>query len=114
MTVFKRVTASATLACGAALGAPTAMAGLGQPSKWQVGLQEAATPVMEYIIWFHDFLLYIIAGIAGFVLLLLVAVVVRFNARANPIPSRTTHNTWLELAWTTLPVGILLVIALPS
>jgi cytochrome c oxidase subunit 2 len=114
MTVFNRLAASASLACGMALGAGTAMAGLGQPSPWQFGLQESASPVMDYIVWFHDFLLYIIAGIAGFVLLLLIIVMVRFNARSNPIPSRTTHNTWLELAWTTLPVGILLVIALPS
>ena len=114
MTVFKRLAASAILAWGTALGAGTALARLGQPSDWQIGLQESATPVMDYIIWFHDFLLYIIAGIAGFVLLLLITVMVRFNARSNPTPSRTTHNTWLELAWTTLPVGILLVIALPS
>jgi cytochrome c oxidase subunit 2 len=114
MTVFKRLAASAILAWGTALGAGTALAGLGRPSDWQIGLQESATPVMDYIVWFHDFLLYIIAGIAGFVLLLLIIVMVRFNARSNPTPSRTTHNTWLELAWTTLPVGILLVIALPS
>ena len=114
MTVFKRLAASATVACGVGLGAGTALAGLGHPSDWQFGLQESATPVMDSIIRFHDFLLYIIAGIAGFVLLLLITVMVRFNARSNPTPSRTTHNTLLELAWTTVPVGILLVIALPS
>jgi cytochrome c oxidase subunit II len=100
------------LATLAGLGA--AHAGLGQPSSWQLGLQQSATPVMDNIIWFHDFLLFIITGIAGFVLVLLILVVVRFNARSNPIPSRTTHNTLLEVAWTIIPIAILLVIAVPS
>src|SRR6476620_1593557 len=91
-----------------------AVAGLGQPSPWQVGLQQAASPVMDNIIWFHDFLLYIITGIAGFVLVLLVVVMVRFNARTNPTPSRTTHNTLIEIAWTLIPIVILMVIAVPS
>src|SRR5262249_13506839 len=89
-------------------------AGLGQPSPWQLGLQQSATPVMDNITWFHDFLLYIITAIAGFVLVLIVVVMIRFNARANPIPSRTTHNTLLEVAWTIVPIVILLVIAIPS
>jgi cytochrome c oxidase subunit II len=70
--------------------------------------------VMDNIIWFHDFLLYIITGIAGFVLVLLVVVMVRFNARTNPIPSRTTHNTLIEIAWTLIPIVILMFIAVPS
>ena len=89
-------------------------AALGQPSPWQFGLQQSATPVMDSIIWFHDFLLYIITAIAAFVLVLLLIVIVRFNARRNPIPARTTHNTFLEIAWTTIPIVILLVIAVPS
>ena len=96
------------------IGAGSADAGLGQPSPWQLGLQQSVTPVMDNITWFHDFLLYIITAIAGFVLVLLVVVMVRFNARANPIPSRTTHNTLLEVAWTIVPIMILLVIAVPS
>jgi cytochrome c oxidase subunit 2 len=96
------------------IGAGPADAGLGQPSPWQLGLQQSVTPVMDNITWFHDFLLYIITAIAGFVLVLLVVVMVRFNARANPIPSRTTHNTLLEVAWTIVPIMILLVIAVPS
>jgi cytochrome c oxidase subunit II len=91
-----------------------AQAGLGQPSDWQMGLQQAASPVMDDIIWFHTFLLWIITGIAAFVLVLLVVVVVKFNARANPTPSLTTHNTLLEVAWTVLPVAILVIIAVPS
>jgi cytochrome c oxidase subunit 2 len=69
---------------------------------------------MDSITAFHDFLLYIITGIAGFVLVLLLIVMVRFNARSNPVPSRTTHNTFLELAWTMVPVLILVTIAIPS
>ena len=69
---------------------------------------------MDDIVWFHDCLLYIITAITAFVLLLLIIVIVRFNARANPIPSRTTHNTLLEVLWTVIPIVILLVIAVPS
>jgi cytochrome c oxidase subunit II len=95
-------------------GAGTAFAGLGQPSPWEIGLQEAASPVMADVIRFHNFLLWIITAIALFVLALLVIVMVRFNARANPTPSRTTHNTVIELIWTIVPVIILVAIAVPS
>jgi cytochrome c oxidase subunit 2 len=91
-----------------------ALAGLGQPSPWQMGLQESATPVMDTITSFHDILLYVISLIAGFVLLLLLIVIVRFNRRANPTPTRTTHNTLVEVAWTIIPVCILVFIAVPS
>jgi cytochrome c oxidase subunit 2 len=114
MLMLKRLTVLAlTIVAVLANGGPAA-AGLGQPSPWQVGLQQAASPVMDNIIWFHDFLLYIITGIAGFVLVLLVIVMVRFNARANPVPSRTTHNTLIEIAWTLIPIVILMFIAVPS
>jgi len=114
MPVFKFLNALAIVCIAVMAAAGTAWAGLGQPSPWQIGLQESATPVMDNIIWFHDFLLYIVTGIAGFVLVLLVVVMIRFNARANPIPSRTTHNSLLEVAWTIIPIVILLVIAVPS
>ena len=91
-----------------------AFAGLGQPSPWQLGFQQSAAPTMDDIIWFHNFVLWIIAAITAFVLVLLVIVIVKFNARANPTPSRTTHNTLLEVAWTVIPVVILVVIAIPS
>ena len=91
-----------------------AFAGLGQPSPWQLGFQQSAAPTMDDITWFHDFVLYIITAITAFVLILLVVVMVKFNARANPTPSRTTHNTLLEVAWTVIPVVILVVIAIPS
>ncbi|MGJ4907321.1 cytochrome c oxidase subunit II [Bradyrhizobium sp. HKCCYLS2033] len=98
-----------TLVSGGAAFAET-----GQPAPWEVKLQEAATPVMENITWFHGLLLTIITIITLFVLALLIAVVVKFNARANPVPSRTTHNTLIEVAWTLIPVLILVMIAVPS
>ncbi len=114
MLVLKRLTVLAIAMVAVLTGAEAALAGLGQPSPWQVGLQQSASPVMDNIIWFHDFLLYIITGIAGFVLVLLVVVMVRFNARTNPLPSRTTHNTFIEIAWTLIPIVILMFIAVPS
>jgi cytochrome c oxidase subunit 2 len=87
---------------------------LGQPAPWEFKLQEAASPVMENITWFHNYLTVLIFVITLFVLALLVIVVVKFNAKANPVPSRTTHNTLIEVAWTLIPVLILVSIAVPS
>ncbi|MCC8954598.1 cytochrome c oxidase subunit II [Bradyrhizobium sp. Pear77] len=98
----------------ASVAAGSAFAEMGQPAPWEHTLQEAATPVMENIIWFHNFLLVLITVITLFVLALLVIVVVKFNAKANPVPSRTTHNTLIEVAWTLIPVLILVGIAVPS
>src|SRR2546430_6698691 len=100
---------------GVALAASgAASAELGQPAPWEYRLQEAATPVMENITWFHNFLLVLITVITLFVLGLLVAVVIKFNARSNPIPSRTTHNTLIEVAWTLIPVLNLVALAVPA
>jgi cytochrome c oxidase subunit 2 len=97
------------------LGGGSAWAALGQPVDWQLGLQDAGTPVMEDIVWFHDYLLLgIITAIALFVLVHLLIIMVRFNATRNPTPSRTTHNTLIEVLWTAIPVLILVVIAIPS
>ena len=106
--------AAAAVAATVLLGAATAHAGLGQPSQWELGLQQSGSPVMDDVVWFHSFLLWIITAIVALVLVLLVVVMVRFNARANPTPSRTTHNTLLEVAWTVVPVMILVAIAVPS
>jgi cytochrome c oxidase subunit 2 len=114
MPPFSRVTALALAAVMLFASAGAALAAVGQPSPWQIGMQQAAAPVMSDIIWFHDFLLGIITAIMAFVLLLLLIVIVRFNARAHPTPSRTTHNTLLEVAWTIVPVIILVTIAVPS
>ena len=115
MLVFKRliafvVTSVAVLAGAAALAAEST----GEPHPWQLGLQPGVTPVMTDIVWFHDILLVIITVITLFVLGLLVIVMVKFNAKANPVPTRTTHNTFIEVIWTVVPVVILVTIAVPS
>ena len=86
----------------------------GIAQNWQLGFQEAASPVMERIDGFHDFLLFVTGGICLFVLALLLFCIVRFNARANPTPSKTSHNNVLEVVWIVIPILILAVIALPS
>jgi cytochrome c oxidase subunit 2 len=91
-----------------------AFAELGQPAPWEYKLQESASPVMDNITSFHNFLSVLITVITLFVLALLVIVVVKFNAKSNPVPSRTTHNTLIEVAWTLIPVLILVGIAVPS
>ena len=96
------------------LASAAAWAAVGQPEPWQMGLQDAATPIAEFIAWLHDFLLWIITAITAFVLGLMLYIFVRFNARANPVPSKNTHNTLLEVAWTVIPILILVVIAVPS
>jgi cytochrome c oxidase subunit 2 len=117
MLMFKRLIAfvvTSVTVLGLGLGLGAALAATGQPEPWQLGLQQGATPVMDNIIWFHNFLLYLIVAITLFVLLLLVIVAVKFNARSNPVPSRTTHNTTIEVIWTVVPVLILVMIAVPS
>ena len=114
MPVFTRLRACAVTIGALLMSAASALAAPGQPSSWALGLQEAASPVMADINWFHNILLGIITAITAFVLILLLVVMVRFNARANPNPSRTTHNAVIEVAWTILPVVILVAIAVPS
>ena len=114
MLVLKRMAALAAAIMLVCAGSSFALAGIGQPSPWQFGFQQSVTPVMDNVAWFHDFLLWIITAITAFVLVLLVIVIVRFNAAANPVPSKTTHNTLLEVVWTLVPVIILVAIAVPS
>jgi cytochrome c oxidase subunit 2 len=118
MLVFKRMTALAVAICGLLAGSLAdlveASAQLGQPTNWQMNLQQSATPVMDEIVTFHTILLWVIALITAFVLVLLAIIAVRFNAKSNPTPSRTTHNAGLEIAWTVVPVIILVLIAIPS
>ncbi|MGB8398524.1 cytochrome c oxidase subunit II, partial [Bradyrhizobium sp.] len=111
--IGRRLLAIAVAGMALAAGG-TASAEIGQPAPWEYTLQQAASPVMENIIWFHNVLLWIITLITLFVLALLVIVVVKFNAKANPVPSRTTHNSLVEVAWTLIPVLILVAIAVPS
>ncbi|MGE3067000.1 MAG: cytochrome c oxidase subunit II [Hyphomicrobiaceae bacterium] len=96
------------------VAAGAAMAGMGQPSPMQLGLQDPATIIAHEIHTLHDYINIIIIAVAAFVLILLIYVVLRFNERANPSPSKTTHNTLLEVAWTVVPVLILVAIAIPS
>ena len=88
--------------------------GTGQPAPWQLGLQGSASSVMDFIHSLHTGLVWVIVLISLFVLALLVYVVMRFNEKANPTPSKTTHNTTIEVAWTVVPVLILLAIVIPS
>lgn len=98
----------------ALLALATGAADAAVPQPWQLGMQPSASPVKERIGSLHDFLLVIITLITIFVLALLVYVMVRFRASANPVPNRTSHNTLLEVVWTVVPVLILVVIAIPS
>ncbi|HEX9464931.1 MAG TPA: cytochrome c oxidase subunit II [Alphaproteobacteria bacterium] len=84
------------------------------PQPWQFGMQAPASEVKDRIHALHDLLLVIITVITLFVLGLLVYTMVRFRASAHPVPTRTTHNTLIEILWTVLPVVILVVIAIPS
>jgi cytochrome c oxidase subunit 2 len=116
MAIFKKLAATAailtaTLAAAAALSGPLLAA---QPQPWQMGFQPAVSPTMERIQSFHDLLLVIITLISVFVLGLLVYVVWRFSEKRNPTPSKTTHNTLIEVIWTVVPVIILVIIAVPS
>jgi len=111
---FGRGLLGLAMACLVLVTGGSAFAELGQPAPWEYKLQEAGSPVMDNIIWFHNVLLVVITVITLFVLALLIAVVVKFNAKANPVPSKTTHNTLIEVAWTLIPVLILVGIAVPS
>jgi cytochrome c oxidase subunit 2 len=101
----------AALMAGAVVGDGATAA---EPLPWQIGFQPAASPVMERLNDFHNLLLVIITLIALFVLGLLVYVMWRFSEERNPTPSKTTHNTLVEVLWTVIPVIILVIIAIPS
>jgi len=110
--------AAAVAALGAVLGLGAdpvlADAGSGYASPGQIGLQTAVTEVARDIHSFYDFVNVIIIAITLFVLALMIYVMVRFRESANPTPSKVTHNTFLEVAWTVVPILILVAIAIPS
>ncbi len=85
-----------------------------QPKPWQLDLQEPVTPIMHQIKWFNHYSLWFIVPITLFVLALLIIVAVKFRAAKNPVASRTSHNTAIEIVWTVAPVLILLFLAIPS
>jgi cytochrome c oxidase subunit 2 len=102
------------LFAAALIGVPLALAGTGQPSPWQYEMQTPVSDVALQTQGFHHIVNIVIILIALFVLALMVIVMWKFNERANPTPSRTTHNTLVEVLWTVIPVLILVVIAIPS
>jgi cytochrome c oxidase subunit 2 len=116
-SIIRSATARASLVLALVLAG---MAELGtaawaaQPRDWELGMQPSATPVHDRITAFHDELLVIITLITIFVVGLLLYVMVRFHHTRNPVPTRTTHNTVIEMLWTVVPVLILVVIAIPS
>ena len=97
---------------GLAGAAGTALAQ--QPTDWEVDFQTALSPSMERIVDFNLMVTIIIVIITAFVFALMAWIVIRYNKKRNPVPSKTTHNTTLEVIWTVVPVIILLVIAVPS
>lgn len=113
MGLFKKISKwGAGLAAFSTAGLASAVAS--QPKDWQITFQEAASENMTMITDFNNFLLILMTAISVFVLGLMLYVMVRFNARANPEPSKTTHNTLVEVIWTVVPIVILVVIAIPS
>ncbi len=105
------------LAALAAVAAGCGFAGAAladKPGPWQIGFQKSASPLMDDVHSFHGLLLWIIIAITLFVLALLLYAMVRFRESKNPTPSKTTHNTLIEVVWTLVPVMILVVIAIPS
>lgn len=108
---FKTLCAALALfGAGSALAAETPSF----PKPWQLNFQAPATPVMEKLYDTHTFLLWVISIICVFVLVVMVYICVRFRRKANPVPSKTTHNAKLEVIWTTIPILILVAIAIPS
>jgi cytochrome c oxidase subunit II len=110
MTLRKSAIGAAVLA----LVGLAATAAYALPVPWEMGFQPSASPVMDQIEGFHKELLYIITAVSLFVAGLLVWVIIKFRASVNPVPSKVHHNTILEVAWTLIPVIILVVIAIPS
>jgi cytochrome c oxidase subunit 2 len=111
---LRSVTALSVAAVALGLGASEAWAAAGQPSPWETGMQEMVTEVGRQVSNFHTYLVWLITAICLFVLALLLVIIVRFNENKNPTPSKTTHHSLLEVAWTIVPVLILVAIAIPS
>ncbi|EAV43342.1 putative cytochrome c oxidase subunit ii protein [Stappia aggregata IAM 12614] len=112
--VFKRLMTMAGAAATFAGVSTAALAAESGIKEWQLGFQASVTDVMDDITWFNGFTLVIITVITLFVLALLIVCMTRFSAKKNPVPSRTSHNTMIEVVWTVAPILILVVIAIPS
>lgn len=115
MTLRERLSALGLTLMVAVLGfAPAAHAAFGRAEPWQIGFQEPATQIARDIHWFHDIVQWIMIAVTLFVLALLLYVILKFNSKANPKPAHFHHNTTLEVAWTVIPIAILVFIAIPS
>ena len=112
MTLFRKA-AVLTAVSGLVLGL-SGVALAGGPEPGAIGFQPPVTPVAQKMHDFHNFLLWIITAISVFVLGLLAYVMYRFAEKRNPTPTKTTHNTLIEVLWTTIPIIILVIIAIPS
>lgn len=112
--VFKRLMSWIAVAIAFAGVAPAALAAESGMSMWQLGFQASVSDVMDDITSFNNLTLVIMVAVVLFVLGLLIWVIMRFNAKANPVPSKTSHNTTIEIVWTVVPILILVVIAVPS
>lgn len=117
---LKQMIGRAALAAGflasvTAAGSAWAQDVIGAPQPMQLGMQPAATSIAEDLHHFHNWVLMpIITIITVFVMLLLLWVMIRYNAKRNPVPSKTTHNTLIEILWTVIPILILIGISVPS
>ncbi|MDX1402375.1 MAG: cytochrome c oxidase subunit II transmembrane domain-containing protein, partial [Kiloniellales bacterium] len=112
MTFITRLASFLTPFLGALLAGGSAWAVRPEPNA--IGLQPPASPTMVAINDFHNLLLWLITAISLFVLALMVYVMVRFREKANPNPTKTTHNVAVEVAWTVVPIIILVALAVPS
>jgi cytochrome c oxidase subunit 2 len=84
------------------------------PEPWQLGLQDPATPVMEGIVDFHNYIMLFLVTIGTFVLWMLAKIYFSFNEKSNPVSNKFTHSNTLEIVWTLIPAVILMFIAVPS
>jgi cytochrome c oxidase subunit II len=106
--------AAALAAMALSLMSGSAFAGTGQPTAWEMSMQTPVTEPAQFLNALHDGVNVVIFLITAFVLALLLVVIFKFNEKANPTPSKTTHHTGLEIAWTLIPALILVGIAIPS
>ncbi len=116
--ILSRLSASIVFASTPLLWAVSARAAdapvVGMAAPWQLNFQAPHSPVMEKLYHMHTALLWTITGVSVFVLALTIYIALKFNRKANPVASTTTHNTMLEIIWTTIPILILIAIAIPS
>lgn len=113
--VYSAVAALLAVVFAVALaGVSPALAALGVPVPGELGLQDPGSTEMEHLSTLYHYVNITIIVIALFVLLLMIWVIFRYRESANPTPSRTTHNTFLEVAWTIVPILILVALAIPS